>query len=635
MSRITDIADAVWTYSSRTFDGQTPSTSNNTRLDDISYAIWTYTSRNVDKGNKTVTVKPSGQGGTYTSLQAAITGEVAANANLVTGLDGILTIQIEGDWSGGADTTEVHMAGFTADASHYINITTDSANKAGTSLDIDKYYLNVTSGTGYKGAIDVFTPYTRITGLQIRRNSTGFAGILSYASNVLIDSCLVYDTNRTFGAICFHQTSNNRVLNCIAIDCTYGIYASSTGSGHIAYNCTIIGSSSYGIYVDSSNTLTAINCYSGGNTGNDYYAIGTLNLTTCYSEDGSRSTPIAPYSTATFANVTSGSENLALPIGSTLRQVGTNLSADATYPFTHDILGKTRDGYWDIGSARGLGNKTVTVKPTGQGGTYTNLASSLSGEVARNPSLLNMEGILTISIEGDWSGGADTSSVDYNGFTTDANNYVHIISNTPSYKKESTATFRITSKYLRLTGLDILRTTTGETLYIGGQTHPRIDRCVIHGASNRNNTLIIDFNNNFLLPTIVSNCIIHTTSGIGIFTHQSRSNWYNCTVVNCNQGFVNGNNGGRSTIVKNCYVGGNLTADYVNGTDIFVFTTSYSSDGSASTPTAPYSTATFRNVTPGSEDLALVAGSTLIGKGTDLSVDPIYPFNWDITGGRR
>jgi hypothetical protein len=48
--------------------------------------------------DKTVTVRPTS--GDYSSLQAAITGEVSANANLtVSGMDGIFTIQIEGDWS--------------------------------------------------------------------------------------------------------------------------------------------------------------------------------------------------------------------------------------------------------------------------------------------------------------------------------------------------------------------------------------------------------------------------------------------------------------------------------------------------------------------------------------------------------
>ena len=57
--------------------------------------------------NKTVTVRPSG--GTYTSLSAASTGDETANADLTaSGLNGILTISIEGTWSS-ADTGYVDI----------------------------------------------------------------------------------------------------------------------------------------------------------------------------------------------------------------------------------------------------------------------------------------------------------------------------------------------------------------------------------------------------------------------------------------------------------------------------------------------------------------------------------------------
>jgi hypothetical protein len=55
--------------------------------------------------NKTVTVGP---GKTYATLQAAITGEVSANANLVT-MGGILNIVLYAF----KDTTAVNVTGFT------------------------------------------------------------------------------------------------------------------------------------------------------------------------------------------------------------------------------------------------------------------------------------------------------------------------------------------------------------------------------------------------------------------------------------------------------------------------------------------------------------------------------------------
>ena len=53
MSLATDIADAVWTYTTRTTDGQSVDASDGTVLDDVAYAVWTYATRTVDSGGGT------------------------------------------------------------------------------------------------------------------------------------------------------------------------------------------------------------------------------------------------------------------------------------------------------------------------------------------------------------------------------------------------------------------------------------------------------------------------------------------------------------------------------------------------------------------------------------------------------
>ena len=52
MSLTTDIADAVWTYATRTMDGQSVEASDGTVLDDVAYAVWTYAARTVDGGGE-------------------------------------------------------------------------------------------------------------------------------------------------------------------------------------------------------------------------------------------------------------------------------------------------------------------------------------------------------------------------------------------------------------------------------------------------------------------------------------------------------------------------------------------------------------------------------------------------------
>ena len=43
----------------------------------------------------------------------------------------------------------------------------------------------------------------------------------------------------------------------------------------------------------------------------------------------------------------------------------------------------------------------------------------------------------------------------------------------------------------------------------------------------------------------------------------------------------------------------------------------------------------FINITPGSEDTPVNSGSALIGEVSDLSNDPIFPFNYDFEGDIR
>jgi hypothetical protein len=293
--------------------------------------------------NKTVTVRPSG--GTYTTLAAAITGEVTANANLVT-MAGILTIQIEGDWSGGADSSTVNITGFTTSALYYVNITTDEDNKAGTAWDTGKYRL-YSSASGYK--IEVNQAYTRISNIQAGGNVNYDKEIIANRhSTTIIDSIYVNkDGAQTTGAGLWNYASGITVINSIFSFSGTGSNSSagSSSSTDYYYNCTF--QKNY-IKLGSGTTSYLKNCFAQTYT---TYA-GTIDLTTCASSDttGSSGLQSIAYSTDNFTSVTAGSEDLSLVSGSDLIDVGTDLSADATYPFDWDITGATRTGTWDVGA---------------------------------------------------------------------------------------------------------------------------------------------------------------------------------------------------------------------------------------------------------------------------------------------
>jgi hypothetical protein len=336
--------------------------------------------------DKTVTVRPSG--GDYTSLQAAITGEVTANANLVTGLDGILTIQIEGDWSGGPDTTLVNVTGFTTDADHYVKIVTDKDNRAGTARDAGKYRLAASSN---QGTLNLNQAYTRVTGLQVRDTTgNGQSAIEIYADDCIIDSCFVYDSG--WHGIRVYQAENTVIVNSIVVNSSrngFLLYQSLS----ILYNCTSAGNGGGGFTIV--NNAVIKNCYSGGNSTDYLVSAGGFTKTTCFSSDGTESTTEVDYDTTTFANVTAGSEDFALVSGSDLIGAGTDLSSDATYPFDWDITGATRSS-WDVGAAEFVASGvelegSVTCTSTAVGAIT--VARALAGSV---PAESTVAGALTV-----------------------------------------------------------------------------------------------------------------------------------------------------------------------------------------------------------------------------------------------
>jgi hypothetical protein len=88
--------------------------------------------------------------------------------------------------------------------------------------------------------------------------------------------------------------------------------------------------------------------------------------------------------------------------------------------------------------------------------------------------------------------------------------------------------------------------------------------------------------------------------------------------------------------LKNCYAGGNVTDIYnANSSTTITITTCATVDGSVSTTTLSLASCNFVNSTAGSEDPEITTGSSLIGIGTNLSADAIYPVTTDGYGATR
>jgi hypothetical protein len=595
----------------------------------------------------TKTVKPSG--GDYTSLSAAIAGEKVARPNLVTN-DEILVIECYAM----LDSTAVTVDGFTTDATRYVRITVPASERHNGTRSPTKYRLVATADFG--STLNVLIDYCYVEGLQIRNSGTAASNAARVfppggpTSRIEFIDCIAYDTSTTGagGGVAngFRvEAGDVRFINCVAMAVGGGGFG---GSGFIAgdggasaanvkcLNCVAVNiPGGSGFRVTGFRTLTAKNCYAGGN-GTDYVqdTNGTLTLTTCYSADGSRSTPTVAFSTVNFIDVARGYENLHLPIGSGLRAVGTDLSGDPLW--THpsgfvDFDGHTRYGTWSVGADHGFAVVTKTVKSSG--GDYTSLAAAIAGEAAIRPNLTTRDELLRIECYAM----LDTAAVTVSGFTTDAARYLHIVApigERHTGKRDATkyrligasgfgaSMFAVAQSYTRIEGLQV-RNTAGEgrcVIISGGVGVVVADTIAYDSAS-------WGFRTESSANAVLINCIAFGCgNGIGNSTSGTSLLYaFNCTAVACTGvGFLGDNRFGRVTALKNCYAGGNTGADFDATNGFTTVAGCYSEDGTGGTPVAAYSTSTgakFVNVTAGSEDLTIASDSVLRDAGVEASAD--------------
>ena len=118
---------------------------------------------------RTVYIKPSG--GDYATLKAALDAQIANYTNLTvdngSGAAGIVNFEIGGTWSS-ADTASATTLDLVTSADYYVNIYTDSSNRATASgYKTDRYRLEVSNAN----ALALRTDYIRVDGLQIKKTS--------------------------------------------------------------------------------------------------------------------------------------------------------------------------------------------------------------------------------------------------------------------------------------------------------------------------------------------------------------------------------------------------------------------------------------------------------------------------------
>lgn len=300
----------------------------------------------------TVTKTVKSAGGDYTTLAAALTGEAR---NLVTA-DQICRIEVYSM----LDTSTPAFAGFTTDATRYIQIVAPVTERHDGKRNTSKYRLHC--DTGFSNGVIQFTGIkVMIQGLQIKHTnvSSGRGTQIGTGATLHLIDTLIYDCPG--GGICYNGNCTIIANNVIVMGCSGDAYETGGQDGaRTFYNCAAVGNGGKGFVTDTQfgRGWVATNCYSGGNTGVDWDNALGATITTCRSEDGTGGTTAVAYSTSAggfFTNVTAGTQDLRIASGSSLKDVGTDLHANGSWVHPDgavDIIAVARPNgasQWDIG----------------------------------------------------------------------------------------------------------------------------------------------------------------------------------------------------------------------------------------------------------------------------------------------
>jgi hypothetical protein len=295
--------------------------------------------------------------GAYKSLNYA---QSANEADLTAGDGTILHIICTGDTT---DTTKVSVDGYTTSVTCYLWFT--GQNTFGI-YDASKYLLQVASDWNVAFANN--TSYLIVDGMQIIATGADALGVQNTggAGIVCFSNCLIKAVKRCVEHRSASATGYMVLNNCVLKGAIVGLYNYDGPS--MAYNSCFVNNSSYGVqaigYVEP---IICKNCYAGGNGVTDFKqdANGTLTRVTCHSSDtsGNTQTAFSTSSGAYFTNVTAGSEDLHISTSSTLKNAGTNLSADGYWVNpngTKDVDGDAM-GTWPVGIDELI--ETTTIVP--------------------------------------------------------------------------------------------------------------------------------------------------------------------------------------------------------------------------------------------------------------------------------
>ncbi len=305
----------------------------------------------------TTTICPTGQGCNYTTLSAWEAGQQKTTTEPEIG-------QIQGDWTGVADTTNVAIDGWTTSEANYINIYTTTAARHDGKWNTGKYRL-ISPEVGSASVISISEEFVRVEELQIYNPYVTIDYVWGISVNVgtgdvRISKNILRGNNDgdwwDGGIYVLGNAGATYIWNNILYDWGGGglkaIQISIEGPIYI-YNNTIQNCTE-GISTVSPATVAKNNIVKG--SGDTYAYSGSFGAGTDYNatdgiDDIGTGTHNRTGQTFTFADETGDDFHLASNDAGA-RNYGIDLSGDTYLPFSTDIDGQTRPGesVWDIGA---------------------------------------------------------------------------------------------------------------------------------------------------------------------------------------------------------------------------------------------------------------------------------------------
>jgi hypothetical protein len=326
----------------------------------------------------TKTVGPSGRD--YTSISAAMAGELAIRADLVA-RDEVLVIEPDSY----EEATQFNVGdGFTCDATRYVHLRVPEANRFTGS--------DPTTGFHYRPSLNyktiVVKNYCRIEGVGVLVDRTSWPPNVELGSYAKAKQCLIKTTasNGTAGFRTTRFAVDPVFENCCAIETRASVassgpcfYVFDTGNVKLI-NCTAISEDASGgscFYSKRYLTeTTAINCVAFGSATN--FVSATAGEWSAATSNNASEDATAPGANSVTLSadpfVASGSGDYSIANDSVLAKAGTNPLSPLSNPDDwKDITGKTR-AYWDIGAfaapaslAENTHLATFTTRPTDTG----------------------------------------------------------------------------------------------------------------------------------------------------------------------------------------------------------------------------------------------------------------------------